>query len=331
MDPVTTVAISIQLRVSQWQIPEASAQAVIDRFPDVRFLYARTEAERIAALAQAEVAFTWRLSAEELVRAPHLRWVHSSAVAVETLCLADLAARGVRVSNTRGVQAVPIAEHVLAVMFALAKQLPFALENQARAVWAQEAFAASHQPWLLNGRTLGLIGLGTIGQALAARASALGMSVVALRRQTDAPPASGVVAVYSRDRLHEMLGQCDVLAIVAPLTPHTDRLIDRTALAALKPGAIVINVGRAAILDTDALIDALGSGHLGGASLDVFPEEPLPAAHPLWTTPNLLVTPHTSGFRHGHWDDVIDVFAENLRRYLGGEPLRFEVDPGLGY
>jgi phosphoglycerate dehydrogenase-like enzyme len=128
-----------------------------------------------------------------------------------------------------------------------------------------------------------------------------------------------------------MLGQCEVLAIAAPLTPHTDRLIDRTALAALKPGALVINVGRAAILDTDALIAALRRGHLGGASLDVFPEEPLPADHPLWTAPNVLLTPHTSGFRHGHWDDVIDVFADNLQRYMSGEPLRFEVAPGVGY
>ena len=219
----------------------------------------------------------------------------------------------------------------LAVMFALAKQLPFALEHQARAAWAQEAFTGSRQPWLVNGRTLGIVGLGSIGQALAARASALGMSVVALRRQTDAPPVSGVSAVYGRDRLHEMLGQCDVLAIAAPLTPHTDRLIDRTALAALKPGAIVINVGRAAILDTDALVAALGRGHLGGASLDVFPEEPLPSGHPLWTAPNVLLTPHTSGFRQGHWDDVIEVFADNLERYRTGEPLRFEVTPAAGY
>lgn len=325
------VLISIQQRVPQWQIPEASARALMSRFPELTITYARAEAERAEALASAEVAFTWRLSAAELAAAPQLRWVHSSAVAVDWFCLAEMAARGVRVTNTRGVQAVPIAEHVLAVMFALAKQLPFALENQARATWAQEAFAESRQPWLVNGRTLGVVGLGSIGQALATRASALGMSVVALRRQTDAPPVSGVSAVYGRDRLHEMLGQCDVLAIAAPLTPHTDRLIDRTALAALRPGAVVINVGRAAILDTDALIDALARGHLGGASLDVFPEEPLPADHPLWTAPNVLLTPHTSGFRHGHWDDVVDVFADNLQRYMTGEPLRFEVAPSAGY
>jgi phosphoglycerate dehydrogenase-like enzyme len=325
------IVISIQQPVSQWQIPEASARALMSRFPDVTFTYARTDAERAAGLASADAAYTWMLSADELARAPRLRWVHSSAVAVETLCLPELAHRAIRVSNTRGVQAVPIAEHALAVVLALAKQIPFAIENQQRGEWAQHAYTGPRLPWLLNGRMLGLIGLGGIGQALAARASALGMRVVALRRQMDAAPVNGVSAVYGRDRLHEMLGDCDVLAIAAPLTPHTDHLVDRTALAALKPGAVVVNVGRAAILDTDALVDALRSGHLAGAALDVFPEEPLPSSHPLWTAPNLILTPHTAGFRSGHWDDVIDVFADNLTRYRQGEPLRFEVDPRLGY
>jgi phosphoglycerate dehydrogenase-like enzyme len=325
------VLISIQQRVAQWQIPEASARALMERFPALTFTYACTDAERAGALATAEVAYTWTLSADELARAPKLRWVHTSAVAVETLCLPELAARGVRVSNTRGVQAVPIAEHVLAVVLALAKQLPFALDNQRRGIWAQDAFTGARLPWLLNGRTLGLIGLGTIGQALAARASALGMSVLALRRQMDAPPVTGVSAVYGRDRLLEMLGKCDALVVAAPLTPHTNRLIDHTALGALKPGAVVVNVGRSAIVDTDALINALQTGQVGGASLDVFPEEPLPPDHRLWTAPNVILTPHTSGFRQGHWDEVVHVFADNLHRYQAGKPLRFEVTAADGY
>ena len=325
------VLISIQQKVAQWQIPDGSARALMARFPSLTFTYARTDAERAEALASAEVAYTWTLSAAELAQAPRLRWVHSSAVAVETLCLPELSARGVRVSNTRGVQAVPIAEHALAVVLALAKQLPFAIQSQQRGVWAQQAFTGARLPWLLNGRTLGLIGLGSIGQALAARAPALGMSVVALRRQTDAPPVSGVARVYGRDRLLEMLGECDVLVIAAPLTPHTNRLIDRTAIAALKPGAVIVNVGWSAILDVDALLEALRSGHVAGASLDVFPEEPLPPGHALWTAPNVILTPHTSGFRQGHWDEVVHVFADNLLRYQAGEPLRFEVVAARGY
>ena len=329
--PRLHVLISIQQRVPQWQIPEESALALAARLPDVGFTYARSPEERAAGLPDAEVAFTWTMTRDELARASRLRWVHTSAVAVETLCLPELAARGVRVSNTRGVQAVPIAEHVLAVILALAKQLPFTLENQQRQQWAQFEYRGARQPWLLRGRTLGLIGVGTIGQAIAVRAAAFGMRVVALRRTADAGLPTGVVAVFSRERLEEMLGTCDALAIAAPLTPDTHGLIDRSALAALKPGAVVVNVGRSPILDTDGLVDALRSGHLAGASLDVFPEEPLPASHPLWTAPNVILTPHTSGFRQGHWDEVIDLFGDNLERWLKGEPLKFRVEPELGY
>ena len=325
------VLISIQQRVPQWQIPEEAARALAARVPEVRFTYARSQEERAAALADAEVAYTWTLTRDELAQAGRLRWVHTSAVAVETLCLPELAARGVRVSNTRGVQAVPIAEHVMAVVLALAKQLPFTLENQQHQCWAQFDYRGARQPWLLRGRTLGLIGVGTIGRALAVRAAAFGMRVVALRRRPDGKVPSAVAAVFGRDRLSDMLDTCDVLVIAAPLTPDTHGLIDRAALAALKPGAVVVNVGRAPILDSDALIEALRSGHLAGASLDVFPEEPLPATHPLWSAPNVILTPHTSGFRQGHWDEVIDLFVDNLRRYRAGEPLRFEVDARLGY
>ncbi len=325
------VLISIQQRVPQWQIPEAAARSLIARFPDVHFTYATTEAERARGLETADAAYTWILNAAELARAPRLQWVHSSAVAVETFCLPEIYARGIRVSNTRGVQAVPIAEHVLAVLFAFAKQLPFTLDNQRQARWAQQDYVGARLPWLLAGRTLGLIGVGTIGAALASRASALGMRVVAVRRDAGAGDVPGVTRVYSRDDLPAMLAECDAVAIAAPLTPDTEGLMGRDAFARMKPGAILINVGRAKIVDTAALVAALHAGQLSGASLDVFPEEPLPADHPLWSCPNVLLTPHTSGFRQGHWDEVIDVFAENLQRYRRGEPLRYEVKAELGY
>lgn len=325
------VLISIQQRVPQWQIPEEGARRLIARFADVNFTYATTDDERARGLETAEAAYTWVLSSDELVRAPELKWVHTSAVAVETLCLPELFARGVRVSNTRGVQAVPIAEHVMAMVLAFAKQLPFALEQQARARWAQHEFVGSRLPWLLEGRTLGLVGVGTIGAAIAARASAFGMRVTAIRRRASAIPVPGVAAASGPEGLPRVLAESDVLVIAAPLTPETDSLIDRQAIARLKPGAIVINVGRARILDTDALVEALAEDRLGGAGLDVFPEEPLPAGHPLWTAPNVILTPHTSGFRHGHWDEVIEVFADNLERYRRGDALKYEVREELGY
>jgi glyoxylate/hydroxypyruvate reductase A len=119
--------------------------------------------------------------------------------------------------------------------------------------------------------------------------------------------------------------------IAAPLTPETTNLIGAPQLARMKAGSFVVNVGRARILDHDALVAALHAGHLGGAALDVFPQEPLPADDPLWTAPNLIITPHTSGFRRGHWDEVIDLFAVNLERFRRGEPVLYRVDPALGY
>jgi len=325
------ILVSIQQPVKQWQVPPDGVAALRDRFPAIQFIHATTPGQRAEGLKECDAAYTWILNPSELAQAEKLRWIHTSAVAVETLCLPELFARGIAVSNTRGVQAVPIAEHVLAVVLALSKQLPFVLENQLQARWAQNEFMGERLPWLLKGRTLGLIGVGTIGSEIAKRAEAFGMRVIALRRR----PAYGVIGhverVYGREELDDFLGQCYVLVIAAPLTPETHAMMGEKQFAQLPKGAIVVNVGRAKIIETDALVAALKSGHLGGASLDVFPQEPLPADHPLWKAPNVILTPHTSGFRQGHWDEVVQLFGDNIERWLRGEPLKFRVEPELGY
>jgi len=325
------VLISIQQPVKQWQIPVDGVETLRKRFPHIQFIHATTAEQRAEALAGCDITYTWILSDHEAAKATKLKWVHTSAVAVETLCLPELFARGIAVSNTRGVQAVPIAEHVMAVTLALARQIPFVVENQQRARWAQNDFMGERLPWLLRGRTLGLIGVGTIGSEIAKRAEAFGMRVIALRRRPAYGTIGHVERVYGKEELAEFLGQCHVLVICAPLTPETHSMMGAVQFAQLPRGAVVINVGRSKIIDTDALMDALESGHLGGASLDVFPQEPLPSDHPLWKTPNVILTPHTSGFRQGHWDEVIDLFGDNLDRWLRGEPLKFRIEPELGY
>ena len=325
------VLVSIQQPVTQWQIPAEGVETLRTRFPHIQFVHATSPDERAAGLADCDAAYTWILNGQELAQAPKLRWVHTSAVAVETLCLPELFARGVAVSNTRGVQAVPIAEHVMAVTLALAKQIPFVIENQQRARWAQNDFMGERLPWVLQGRTLGLVGVGTIGSEIAKRAGAFGMRVIALRRRPAYGTIGHVERVYGKDDLDDFLRQCHVLVICAPLTPETLSLMGARQFAQLPDAAIVVNVGRAKIIDTDALIAALHSGHLAGASLDVFPQEPLPAGHPLWKTPNVILTPHTSGFRQGHWDEVVELFGDNLDRWLRGEPLKFRIEPELGY
>jgi len=325
------VLVSIQQPVAQWQIPAEGVATLRARFPHIEFIHATCDEERARGLADCDAAYTWILKPSELPSAGRLRWVHTSAVAVETLCLPELFAQGVIVSNTRGVQAVPIAEHTLAVVLALAKQLPLVLEHQRHARWAQNDFMGPRLPWLLRGRTLGLVGVGTIGSEIASRARAFGMRVVALRRRREQAVVPAVDQTFGPDELTPFLEQTEVLVIAAPLTPQTLGLIGAAQIAMLPKGAVIVNVGRAKIIDTDALVAALHAGHLAGASLDVYPLEPLPSEHPLWTCPNVILTPHTSGFRQGHWDEVVDLFAENLERFERGELPRFRVEPELGY
>lgn len=326
-----TVLVSIQQPVAAWQIPEAAVARLRARCPQHEILYATTAAARAEGLARAEVAFTWILSADELALAPHLRWVHSSAVAVGTLCLRELAARGVLVTNSRGIQSTPIAEHVLALMLALTRQLPFAFERQREADWAQNAFAGARTPRMLRGQCLGVIGLGSIGAEVARLGAAFGMDVVAVRRDVTRPVPEGVRQVWGPDGLDTLLAESDVVVIAAPLTADTASLLDAAAIARMKQGARLINIARGQLVDTTALVAALESGALGGAALDVFDVEPLPPAHPVWRAPNLIVTPHTSGFRPDHWDDVVDLFAVNLQRFADGAAPAWPVDPARGY
>ena len=325
------VLVSIQQPVHAWQIPGECVDTLRQRFPDLTWMHATDAESRARGLAECDIAYTWILSAAELAAAPRLAWLHTSAVAVETLALPELFARGVIVSNSRSVQSTPIAEHVMAVLLGLAKQLPFVLEAQRDRRWAQNEFFGPRLPWLLKGKTLGLIGVGTIGAEIARLASAFGMNVIALRRRAHPEPVPGIREILPPDALDTLLAQADALVIAAPLTPQTLGMMGAAQFAKMKRGAILINVGRARIIDHVALGEAVASGHLGGASLDVYHKEPLPLDDPLWTLPNVILTPHTSGFRQGHWEEVIDLFSDNLHRYQRGEPVRFRVEPELGY
>jgi phosphoglycerate dehydrogenase-like enzyme len=325
------VLVSIQQPVKAWQIPPEGIERLRQRFPDVTFIHATDDQARAQGLRDCDIAYTWILSPAEVAAAPRLKWVHTSAVAVETLALPDLFARDIVVSNSRGVQATPIAEHVFAVLLALAKQLPFILENQREHRWAQNDVTGDRLPWLLKRRTLGLIGVGTIGSEIALLADAFGMHVIGLRRRPESSQMPGVHEMLPSTELDTLLARADAVVIAAPLTPETLSMIGASQLAKMKRGALLINVGRAKIVDHVALTAALHARHLGGASLDVFHQEPLPADDPLWSAPNVILTPHTSGFRQGHWDDVIDLFGDNLDRFRRGESVRFRVEPSLGY
>lgn len=326
-----TILVSIQQPVAAWQIPEAAVARLVARCPQHEVVYATTPEARAAGLRRCDVAFTWVLSAAELAAAPKLAWLHTSAVAVGTLCLADLAARGIVVSNSRQIQSTPIAEHVFASLLALTRRLPLAFERQREARWAQNEFGGPQLPSVLRGQCLGVVGLGSIGAEVARLGAAFGMRVVGVRRDASAGGPPGVSEVWGADGLDRLLAAADVVVIAAPLTADTDALFDAARIARMRPGARLVNVARGQLVDTTALVDALASGHLGGAALDVFHEEPLPASHPIWRAPNVILTPHTSGFRPHHWTEVVDLFVENIGRRDAGLPVQWQVDPARGY
>jgi len=324
------VLIAIHHRVQAWTIQPAHVEALRRRFPHTTFLHATTREADIDLAGTADVAFALALSKEAVASAARLKWVHCSGHAVGHFPLAEFAARAITVTNSRGVQAIPIAEHVVACILALARRLPQTLRDQQERLWRPNDLLGTGSPWLLSGRTLVVIGVGTIGAAIAARAKAFGMRVIGIRRHPERgrPPGFDEVVGSVGTRL---LGLADIVVVAAPLTAETNLLLDADAITKLKPGAIVVNIARGQLVDEDALAAALLKGRLGGAALDVFTTEPLPANSPFWSLPNVIVTPHNSGFRAGHFDAVIDLFSDNLTRFERGDQLLNVVDLDAGY
>lgn len=281
-------------------------------------------------MASAEVMLdAYRPSSSHLPRrAPRLRWIQFSSSGigglVEQMGLPD---SSILVTNVAGMHGTPLAEFALLSMLYFAKDLPSVLADQRQHRWRR--FAAHS----LNGRNLGIIGLGGVGREVARLARAVGMRVAGTKRTTEgtSPDANYVDAIYPNDDLRPLLAESDYLVLSVPLTPETDGLISEQELDAMKPGAILLNISRGAVVDEPAMIRALQSGHLGGAALDVFAEEPLPDDSPLWDMPNVLVTSHSMSTVVGENEEVVDRFIDNLHRYLAGQPLRNLFDRARGY
>jgi phosphoglycerate dehydrogenase-like enzyme len=318
--------------VAFWRTPVSQVDRLRERFPGVQFTHAQTDTEAASAMETADVALASRLSPTMLENASRLKWVHSTAAGVAGLLpLRDFAARGISVTNSRGIQAVPIAEHVMGGLLVLARRLNLMLDAQRERRWIQNELASDAWPWILHGRKMTIVGFGTIGQEVARRAHAFGMRVTAVRRRIEEPAPPFVDSIVGPEQLNQALAGADILVISAPSLPETERLIGPDRIALLNDGAIIANVARGRIIDETALIGALRSGRLGGAVLDVFEHEPLDTASPLWSLPNVVISPHSAGLRQEHWAEVIDLFSENLRRFQRGEPLLNVVNSGAGY
>jgi phosphoglycerate dehydrogenase-like enzyme len=285
----------------------------------------RTAEDLARQLPEADVlvvSMMWRNELADI--APRLRFIQSISAGTDQYDKALLRERGIRLAGAAGVNAQAVAEHAMALILALARRLPEARDNQRARHWRGMIGDLAGREDQLTGKTLLIVGMGRIGARLARLAKAFDMRVVATRRDPGSG-AAGADAVYGTDRLRELLGQADIVALTCPLTPATERLIDAAALAAVKPGAHLVNVARGRVVDEPALVQALQEGRLAAAGLDVTWEEPLPAASPLWALPNVLLTPHTAGETRRYEDGVIDLLLENLDRLARGEALVNEV------
>jgi phosphoglycerate dehydrogenase-like enzyme len=286
-------------------------------------------AEWASLVAEAEVMLDVdRATERDLARqAPRLRWIQlSSSGVVHIVEQMGLGDRPIVVTNAAGMHALPLAEFVLFAMLYFAKRMPRVLADQRRHHW--ERFALDTLP----GKTLGIVGLGHVGRAIARRARAAELRVVAVRRTAGAAAESpDADAVYPPAGLPTLLGESDYVVLIVPLTPETTGLLGKAELAMMKPGAVLINIGRGQLVDEAALVESLQSGHLGGAALDVFATEPLPKASPLWDLPNVLVTPHSMSTALDENEWLVDLFSDNLRRYLAGQPLRNVFDRARGF
>ena len=266
---------------------------------------------------------------ETFPHASRVRWVHALSAGVEKLISREIAASDVTMTNGRGLFTIGLAEWMIGAMIYFAYDFRRLIRSQEAGRWDSFEHAA------LFGRTLGIVGYGAIGRAAAERARAFGMRILALRR-SDSGNENGagdsmVDAVYSRDRIAEMLAECDYAAITAPLTAETRGMIGAAEIAAMKTSAVIINVGRGAVVDESALIAALESGKLRGAALDVFETEPLPTGHAFYRLQNVLLSPHSADRVPGSRTRAVEFFLRNFEHFRIGEPLENIVDKHAGY
>jgi len=269
-----------------------------------------------------------------LARAERLRWVSFTSAGVDGKLTPTLLERSPRITSAIGVHGPNVAEHVMALMLALTHGFPLHFRDQKAKLW-RDWSGSRAQGHEVFGQTLAIVGLGHIGAAVAERAKAFHMRVAAVKREPLAPAEGlhegSVDVLLGPPQLDAVIGAADHVVLCAPATPDTRKLFDAARFAKLKPGTWFYNVSRGSLVDTAALVAALESGGLAGAGLDVFEEEPLPKASPLWELPNVLITPHVAGLTPRYYERAATLFAANLRHYLTGGPLAQEYDPKRGY
>ena len=305
------------------ELSEALARPLRAQLPDREVVVWTHEDELRSGIGEIEALLAFRPPRGVWAGAARLRLFQMMGAGVDALLPAPDLPEAVRIANARGIHGPHMSEFALAMILALAKQIPRALEQSRARLWKQ------YQVDTIAGRTLGILGLGSIGAAVAEKAAALGMRVIGTQREPKATPH--VAEIVSPSLTERVLREADFVVVLLPLTPETRGSLGARELGWLKSSAYLVNLARGGIVDEEALAAALREGRIAGAALDVFAEEPLAASSPLWNAPNAILTPHVSGLGPGYMDRLTEIFSENLDRIERDLPLRNEVDRARGY
>lgn len=293
----------------------------------VNLIMSRSRLEMVEAIPEAEIFFGWRLSENYYNQAKNLRWIHLPSAGIDGALPPAVFNSEIQVTCSKGLHQDPMAETAFAMILSLTRGLHHARDLQKENRWAFDI--VSHNANTLVGKTLGIVGAGHIGQAIAKRAKAFGLKVIGLNQS--GRRVAGFAETRSLSSLSWLLKQSDIIVLTLPLTDKSKNLIGSRQFAQMKDNAIIINIARGRIVDQDALMNAILDGRLGGAGLDVFTEEPLPVDSPLWTMPNVLITPHIGGVVPDLYEKVTNLFIDNLDRYLAGKSLQGIVNKQKGY
>ena len=327
----TKLVICVWHPFTEWRPKPVMAESIRKRWPAMRVVHLPNYDTLPQELPDADIFIGYSIRPEQLRFAKRLKWVHSTAAGVAQLMYTDLRNSGVVVTNASGIFSVPMAEHTMGLILALARNFPDSVRFQDQSVWGQQQLWDKPQRLTeINGRILLIVGLGSIGRELARRAKAFEMRVWGVTRsgQGDTALAERIVPA---SQLDEVLPEADYVVIAAPETAETKHLIGAAQLTRMKSTASLLNVGRGSLVDESALASALRNGQIAGASLDVASAEPLPAASPLWKAPNLFITPHTSAISERLWDRETTLLLDLLERWFDGREMTNVVDFERGY
>jgi len=326
---INTIVVAYGLVLNEYTMNDKNLNRIREAAPDAKILIIKNkedwEAKKENIASEVDIVFGLR-PATWFHEMPNLTWCQQTGAGANWLLeKPEISESDLIITNASGVHAIPIAEHILALILSLSRGIHKHLRSQVKKKWDRRA------PILeLEGSTMGLVGVGKIGQKTAEKAKGLNMKVLGLRRNPERA-VPHVDNMYGPDNLLEILSKCDWVVLTAAMTSETEGLIGEPELRAMKNSAYIINIARGPIIHEEILIKALQEGWIAGAGLDVFEQEPLPETSPLWGMENVIITPHYAGATPFYVDRLLDIFTENLGRYQAGKPLINVVDKKLGY